>query len=80
MFLFDKMCTKPTIYYSLFTLMQGMFFMKNDQISPSILTVCSKITLDILEDLKSEQTKSIATLLEEKDEETEKKDSPAISG
>jgi hypothetical protein len=60
--------------------MQGAFFMKNDQISPSILTVCSKMTLDILEDLKCEQTKSIAALLEEKDEEKEKPENPAISG
>lgn len=60
--------------------MQGAFFMKNDQISPSILTVCSKITLDVLKDLECEQTKSIATLLEEKDEEKEKADTPTISG
>lgn len=60
--------------------MQGAFFMKIDQITPSILTVCSDLSVDIKNDLQLEQTKSIAKLLEEKDEkEKEENGQPPTS-
>ena len=59
--------------------MQGVFFMKTDQIIPSILTVCSDLSCDIVKDLQYEQTKSIAKLLEETDEEKEETDQSSNS-
>jgi|694.fasta_scaffold18251_10 hypothetical protein len=78
------MCTIPIIYYTLFTLTQGQIFMNNDHITPSILTVIPTKDLDILNDLNCQDTKSIASLIEENTNEKEKdqntEEIPAISG
>lgn len=48
--------------------------MNIDNITPSILNVTPLKDLEINNDLDCEQTKSIAQLIEEKDEEKEKED------
>jgi hypothetical protein len=51
--------------------------MKNEPIIPSILTVCSKIELNVAQDLECVQTKTIAKLLEESDEKKDQE--PPVS-
>ena len=49
--------------------------MNIDNITPSVLKVSPIMDMNIKNDLNCEQTKSIAQLIEEKDEEKEKEDS-----
>lgn len=53
--------------------------MKNEPIIPSILTVCSKIELNVIQDLECAETKTIAKLLEENDEKEDKDHETPIS-
>lgn len=66
----------------MFTLMQGKKFMSDNNIIPSLLTVTAKLDRDIVQDLVSEQTKSIASLIEDQHEEKEEtgQPHPIISG
>jgi hypothetical protein len=48
--------------------------MTNDQFIPSVLHVTAKENLDVTSDLASNQTKSVAQLLEENNEKTEEND------
>lgn len=46
--------------------------MTNDQFIPTVLHVTAKENVDVTNDLASDQTKSVAQLLEENNEEKEK--------